>query len=582
MRAWGAFVVAGLAFIAYALCATPAPYFLDSAELAAATFGLGVAHPPGEVTALLWGKLFDLLPLGNVAFRAALSQAVAGALAALLVYALTLAVADWLDPAENLDPITRVLVAAATAMMFAFAPGVVIVCNRAEVYALQTALSLAALWLALRAARGRDARLALVAAVLIGLGIANHSLLAGLVGLGAVTAALPLLAETRRRFIGLALLAFLAGMTIHAYLPLRAAALFGAPDHAVHNVVWGDARSWRGLWWVVSAHTFAVKQAVVQGQATPGDLPFLPMEELGEVFALLAPAGLYFLLRHSRWPGLALLVAGLGSVVAALIGGLTPSNPDIRGYLGPAFALIAVFSGAAILFGLTGLRLARLRPMLAALLLVSALSRFPRPNQYPGLRHFTAGDAAAGQVLAHLPPRAALMTNHFETAFLVGYQRLVEARRPDVAWAHLAFVGGPGYAERVGLAEPDLAPSLQAYRRGEFSVEVLRALDARRPVRIEPDIALPQTLRRQLVPAGDLWAPSPGADSGVTPLAPWMLAEAKSDPQARGYLGWRAYIDAVWACDKQSSDRVHLRFAELESLLPLDVRFKELKARCTQ
>jgi len=277
LRAWGAFVVAGLAFVAYALCAAPAPYFLDSAELAAATFGLGVAHPPGEVTALLWGKLFDLLPLGNVAFRAALSQAVAGALAALLVYALTLAAADWLDPEEKLDPITRVLVAAATALMFAFAPGrVVIVCNRAEVYALQTALSLAALWLALRAARTRDARLALVAAVLIGLGVANHSLLAGLVGLGAVTAALPLLAEKPRRLIGLALLAFLAGMTIHAYLPLRAAALFGAPDHAADNVVWGDPRSWRGLWWVVSAHTFAVKQAVVQVSRPPEICRFFP------------------------------------------------------------------------------------------------------------------------------------------------------------------------------------------------------------------------------------------------------------------------------------------------------------------
>jgi hypothetical protein len=268
-------------------------------------------------------------------------------------------------------------------------------------------------------------------------------------------------------------------------------------------------------------------------------------------------------------------------MVAALIGGLTPSNPDIRGYLGPAFALVAVFSGTAILFGLTGLRLARLRPILAALLLVSALSRFPQPNQYPGLRHSTAGDAVAGQVLAHLPPRAALLTNHFETAFLIGYQRLVEARRPDVAWAHLAFVGGPGYAERMALAEPDLAPTLQAYRRGDLSVDLLRALDARRPVRIEPDIALPRSLHQQLVPTGELWSPSLGSDSSVTPLASWMLAEAKSDPQARGYLGWRAYIDAVWACDKHAAERTHLRFAELESLLPSDARFKELKARCT-
>ena len=584
LRPLGAFLVAGLAFAAYAICATPAPYFLDSAELAAATFGLGVAHPPGEVTALLWGKFFDLLPLGNVAFRAALAQGAAGALAAVLVYALSLDTADWLDPEAKLDPITRGLVAAATAVVFAFAPGVVIVCNRAEVYALQTALSLAALWLALRAARGRDARPALLAAVLIGLGVANHSLLAGLVGLGAVVAALPLLGERRGRLVGLALLAFLAGMAIHAYLPLRAAALFGAPDHGTNNLVWGDARTPGGLWWVVSAHTFTIKQAVVQSQATPGDLPFLPMEELGALFALLAPAGLYFLLRRrgSRLAGLALLVAAGGSMVAALIGGLTPANPDIRGYLGPAFALVAVFSGVAILFSLTVLRLARWRPLLAALLLISALRRFPRPSQYPGLRNSTAGDATTGQMLARLPARAALLTNHFETAFLVGYQRLVEARRPDVAWAHLAFVGGPGYAERVSLAEPDLAPSLRAYQEGAFSREVLRALDGQRPVRIEPDIVMAQALRKQLAPAGDLWACSSDGDSTLDPLAPWMLAEAKSDPQARGYLGWRSYIDAVWACDNNAAERAHLRFAELESLMPSDARFKELKERCRQ
>jgi hypothetical protein len=283
---------------------------------------------------------------------------------------------------------------------------------------------------------------------------------------------------------------------------------------------------------------------------------------------------------RSRGPGLALLVAAAGSMVAALIGGLAPANPDNRGYLGAAFALVAVFSGAAILFGLTVFRLTRLRPILAGMLLLLAISRFPRPNQYPGLRNSTAGDATTGQLLAHLPPRAALLTNHFETAFLVGYQRLVEARRPDVAWAHLAFVGGPGYAERVSLAEPDLAASLRAYREGGFSVEALRKLDARRPVRIEPDIVIEPALRKQLVPAGELWAPSLVGDSAPDALAPWMLAEAKSDTQARGYLSWRSYIDAVWACDKQASERVHLRFAELEELMPSDARFKELKAHC--
>ena len=51
-------VVGVAAFAGYALCCAPSPYLLDSAELAQAAFGLGVAHPPGEVVAALWGKLF--------------------------------------------------------------------------------------------------------------------------------------------------------------------------------------------------------------------------------------------------------------------------------------------------------------------------------------------------------------------------------------------------------------------------------------------------------------------------------------------------------------------------------------------
>ena len=151
-RLLGAIAVALAAFAAYVLCATPTAYPLDSAELATAAFGLGVAHPPGEETSLLWAKLFTLLPFGSVAFKVALSQATAGALAAVLVFLLVLESIETLCfVTEATGEKTRVAVAAATALAFAYAPGVVIVANRAEVYAVQTALSLSALWLALRA-----------------------------------------------------------------------------------------------------------------------------------------------------------------------------------------------------------------------------------------------------------------------------------------------------------------------------------------------------------------------------------------------------------------------------------------------
>jgi hypothetical protein len=590
MQGWAALGVGLVAFAAYVFAATSTPYPLDSAELATAAFGLGVAHPPGEETTLLFAKAFTLLPLGNAAFKVALSQAAAGAAAAVLVFFLVLqtlhTVVLVMDVMERTSLQARTAVASAAALAFAFAPGVVAVSDRAEVYAVQTALSLAGLWLALQARAHRDARRAMLAALTIGLGVGNHSLVAGLVGVGAVVAAWPLLraSTARGRFVLLAVLALSAGLLVHAYLLLRTLAMFAAADSGIDNVLWGDARSLRGLWWLVSAHTFAEKAAMVHSNATPWDLPFVFFEELGLVFALLAPAGLYFLVRRSssRPAATAIAVAAAGSMLAALVGGLDPGNPDIRGYLGLAIALVAVLSASAVATGLGLLRSSWLRTLLAILFLAGAASRFPSPSQYPGLRHASAADGEVRSILADLPARSALFTSHFETGFLVGYQRFVEGARPDIAWAHLAFAAGPGYAERAALAHPELAGVLAkaAQQSGELIAE-LGALDEKRPVRLEPSAVLPSPVRRSLGPNGELWGlakhPSP---AGVSRVPSWMLAEASNDRQVKAYLAWRNYIDAVWSCELGLHERAAERFANLERLVPRDERFADLRAHC--
>ena len=574
------------AFVAYVLCATPTAYPLDSAELATAAFGLGVAHPPGEETSLLFAKPFTLLPLGSIAFKVALSQATAGALAAVIVYLLVLETLQTLTfVTEATSDKTRVAVAAAAALAFAYAPGVVVVSNRAEVYAVQTALSLGALWLALRAHASSDARPAFVAALLIGLGVCNHSLVAGLVGLGAVTAALPLLlrSASRTRLLLLSLTGFAVGLLVHAYLPLRTGALFASADRGIDNVVWGDARTWRGLWWLVSAQTFAEKTAVVHSNASPWDLPFLPIEELGTIFALLAPAGAYFLLRRaaSRVAGGALLIGAGGAMTAALVGGLDPTNPDIRGYLGCAIALIAVLSGIAIAVGAAFIRVQQLRVVWVLIVLVGALSGFPSPAHYPGLRHARAADYESRGMLTRLPPRTALFTHHFETGFMVGYQRLVEGARPDVAWTHLAFAAGPGYAERAVAARPELGPVIAAAIHRTGLAEQLAKLDETRPVRVEPDAVSPLEVRRALGPAGDLWAPARSTSpAAMAPLPAWAVDEAAQDRQVRGYLAWRDYIDAVWSCELGFIERARDRFAELDRLVPSDERLLALRRTC--
>ena len=575
---WSTTLVALLAFAVYVLTAAPAPYLLDSSELAAASFGLGVAHPPGEPVALLWGKLFTLLPLGSVAFKVSLSQAAAGALAVGLVHRAALALVAALDDGGGLGPWGRQLLAATAALGFGLAPGVVFNANRPEVYALAVALAAGALLAAVRADPD-DARPALLAALLVGLGLANHPLVAGLAAVGAVLATLPLLGQdsgpSRLRLVAGAVAATTAGLLALAYLPARSLALY-APGAPVDTITWGDGRGAAGLWWILSARTFAGKNVIVQGNADPAALPFVLLEELGPLLLLgLVGAGLALRAPAARRPALAGAVLAAAGMLGALAAGLDPSNPDIRGYLAPALAALAAFAAAALAPLLGFFRRPRATAGVAAAILLAtttfALWRVPAAS-------LNATEAADADVyrLQGTVPRAVLATSHFETAFLVGYQRLVEGRRPDTDWVHLGFAGGPGYAARLGATRPALGPLLAAHARGALDTAEIQGLD--QPVRFEADGHLPARLRAQLEPSGRLWA-LPGRAIGLSRLSEATFAEAARDRQVRGYFAWRAYQDALLACGRLP-DVAHLRLAELERLVPDDFRFQALREQC--
>src|SRR3990172_6853730 len=74
----------------------------DGGDLIAAAATGGIAHPTGYPLYLLLARLFQLLPVGSLAFRTNLLSAIASALAAALVYGLVMrassgsrAVQDW-------------------------------------------------------------------------------------------------------------------------------------------------------------------------------------------------------------------------------------------------------------------------------------------------------------------------------------------------------------------------------------------------------------------------------------------------------------------------------------------------------
>jgi hypothetical protein len=236
-----------------------------------------------------------------------------------------------------------------------------------------------------------------------------------------------------------------------------------------------------------------------------------------------------------------------------------------------------VTAGAAALAGATVWQAGLVAPAGDAVVQLA----LPWPTRVD-LRRAQAADRIGHEMLAEAPARAAVFTSHFETAFLLAYHRLVEGRRPDVAWTHLGFVRGPGYAGRVAAAHPELAPALDAHRAGALSPTLVLALP--RPARIEPDQHLPRQLQLQLLPAGHLWQVAPpgglGARATMSPLPPDLQAEAARDRQVRGFLGWRAYVDGLLACNRGLTAGATQRLSELRTLLPTDERARTLLTTC--
>jgi hypothetical protein len=588
-RALG-FALAFVAFALYSWRSSLSPFLLDSAELAAASFGLGIAHPPGESLALLLGRLFCTLPMASVTLRVSLGQSVCGAAAVGLVYALAFEACNALMPSLRPSPRLRAPLCAAAALVFAVSPGAVDVASRPEVYALATLLALAALWCAQAANKTNDARWAVAAAFALGLGLANHPLIAGTAGMGAVVACVPLLIHAndlrqRLRLVGSAVAALLAGASVLSYVPARAYALLGHPD--ANTIVWGDARTVSGLWWILSARTFANKNELVQRSADPLSLPFMFIQELGIPTVCLALLGVYALVRFTssgRLEALLLFFCGAGATLSALAGGLDPHNPDVRGYLACAFAMATVFAGVgacAVAARLSTLRSQVLIAMSFALaLLLTPLWALATDDVFrSGQRQLRAAETAITQSLFAIPPRAVLATAHFETAFLVAYQRLVQVQRPDLTWVHFGWAGTPGYSNRMLALSPQLAPLFADHRtRSEITSAAIETMNV--PIALESSVPVSGEFGQALSYAGGLWHwPPQTPEAEPTGLQPFMFEEAEQQSQVRGFLGRRVFQDARLACRVKSP--LARGFVEkVQRLLPGDEVTKQLPAWC--
>jgi hypothetical protein len=226
-------VTVGCVYLA-TLC--PVVYLGDSGELTAAAFCLGVPHGSGYPLYAILGKLFCLIPVGNVGFRMNLMSAVFGVLTVWVIYSL-------------IYRITQSRIGAFTgAGVFAFIPVFWWQTVAAEVYALHTLMVALMIWLLRRWDETGEFYLLSIFAFVTGLSFGNHMQTVML----APAVFTLILSRDRSSLLRakpfLVLSAFFgAALLVYGYLPIRTWA--GAAIH------WGDPDSLDRFWAHVSGRS---------------------------------------------------------------------------------------------------------------------------------------------------------------------------------------------------------------------------------------------------------------------------------------------------------------------------------------
>jgi hypothetical protein len=210
----------------------PGLTFVDCGQLCTAAWGLGIAHPSGYPLWCLWAHLGMGLSNG-------LDATLWGALASALVLALTAVVLarlgmrlgrgwGWSEAWSAMLGAGGALAAVATRIVLD--QGTI-----AEVYALN--LFMLAMLLSIALEPQKNLHSLLLFAFIAGLGLSNHSsLLLPLIPLSIAM----LLRTPSPRNLPRVVIAFLLGLSVWLYLPLRA--------HATPIIAWGWPDSWNRFW----------------------------------------------------------------------------------------------------------------------------------------------------------------------------------------------------------------------------------------------------------------------------------------------------------------------------------------------
>lgn len=449
----------------------------DGGELLAAAETLGIPHPPGYPTYTLLLKGFaTVVPIGDFAFRGNLLSAILAATSVLAVYWVTLRVCRTLVPEAS--EWFSVVSAALGGAVFASSPLLWSQAIITEVYALNAAfagiLLLIAAVLALPLpfvrprSKWRDGLLLASFGLLLGVGLGNHLTLL------AVAAPLVVwiwLARGWRKVISPWLIVpFLAGISVYAYLPIRASQ--GPP------INWGGADTFDGIVWMLTARPY---QEYVFGIATDS-IPGRLVQWMELIFDQFNPLGLFFGLVGAV-PLLALVrplfISTLASMLIVSVYATMYNSIDSEVLMIPALLLFSVWVGTGLFWIMASwIRdfegewniLARWKvPTSVAhqAVLLSMLAFLFLPVVAVALNYGTqdlSGDRTvsdrARALLEAAPDGSVLLSTRERTLFPLWYARYVDRPERDVAVIAVPLLQFDWYLDDIHEMFPDRIPEI--------------------------------------------------------------------------------------------------------------------------
>lgn len=486
----------------------------DAGDLITAVHNLGIPHPTGYPVYVLLGKLFTLLPWGDIAHRLNLMSAFFAAGAVAVVYLTILSIIRGIKSASR-PQLPRVVAAVVGAFMLAFSPAFWSQAIITEVYSLNAFFLSVVSFLLVRVARSDERSTALSSprvglwflAVTCGLSLGNHLLM--LLFLPSVVTFLIL--RCRRLFsardVVIALLLFALGLGTYLYLPIRAG------KNPMVN--WGNPSDLKGFLWVVTAAPYH------------GMLFALPLPQVIDRLAFwlcLIPqqftcVGLLLLLiglSHSWETNAPLAVASSIGVATNVIYTTNYAAADVQAYFIVSYLLMAIWLsiGLSYLLGLLQHQMIMERvsdgsqriltsvvPILFLLLPILTLG-----HNFRALNLSSEHEAFdyASEILETVDREAIIISDDDRYTFTLWYFIYVLGKRPDVTVLDARLLRWAWYRQNLDAFYPDVnAEALDPKLRWSVGT-LLGEMEHGRRLYLTYEILLPSGYI--LVPHGTLFA----------------------------------------------------------------------------